>query len=87
MSNNELVFAASLDGRVFGFNAATGEILWKVSTAKSFEAVNGIDAHGGAIDSSGIQLAGDSLLVNSGYSLFGQMPGNALLVYRVAGSN
>ena len=83
MSNDELVFAASLDGRVFAFDAETGDILWQDHTVKEYEAVNGIDTHGGAIDSSGVQLAGDLLLVNSGYSLFGQMPGNALLVYRV----
>ncbi len=82
-SNRELVFAASLDGRVFAFAADSGEILWQDHTVRSYEAVNGIDAHGGSIDSSGVQLAGDLLLVNSGYSLFGQMPGNALLVYRV----
>ena len=83
MSNPELVFAGALDGSVFAFDAATGEVLWQDQTKREFEAVNGIDAHGGSIDSSGVQLVDDLLLVNSGYSLFGQMPGNALIVYRV----
>ncbi len=82
MSNSELVFAGALDGRVFAFDAATGEVLWQDQTKRELEAVNGIDAHGGSIDSSGVQLVDDLLLVNSGYSLFGQMPGNALIVYR-----
>ena len=83
MSNDTLVFSASLDGRVFAFDAESGEILWQDHTVKEYKAVNGIDAHGGSIDNSGVQLAGDLLLVQSGYSLFGQMPGNAVLAYRV----
>lgn len=83
MSNSDVIFAASLDGRVFAFDQETGEVLWQDHTVKAYDGVNGIEAHGGSIDSSGVQLAGDMLLVNSGYSLFGQMPGNALMVYRV----
>jgi polyvinyl alcohol dehydrogenase (cytochrome) len=84
MSNRDLVFAGALNGRVYAFAADGGKILWQDQTARPFEAVNGIDAHGGAIDNGGVQLAGDTLFVLSGYSLFGQMPGNVLLAYRVA---
>ncbi len=43
---------------------------------------NGIDGHGGAIDVSGQVLADGWLYVQSGYSMFGQLPGNVLLAYR-----
>ncbi len=83
MSSEHLLFAAALNGTVYAFHPESGEILWEENTVKAYEAVNGIDAHGGAIDNSGVQLAGDMLLVQSGYSLFGQMPGNAVLAFRV----
>ena len=38
----------------------------------------------GAIDVGGQVIADGWLYVQSGYSMFGQLPGNVLLVYRVA---
>ena len=40
--------------------------------------------HGGAIDVSGQVLANGWLYVQSGYSMFGQLPGNVLLAYKIA---
>jgi polyvinyl alcohol dehydrogenase (cytochrome) len=45
--------------------------------------VNGVEAHGGVIDAAGAIALGDMLYVQSGYSLFAQLPGNALLAFRV----
>ena len=45
--------------------------------------MNNIEAHGGAIDNPGIVIAGNQLMVLSGYSQFGQMPGNVLLVFEL----
>ena len=39
-------------------------------------------ANGGAIDNASIVAANGMLFVNSGYGLFGQMPGNVLLAFR-----
>ena len=86
MSNADLVFAAALNGKVYAFAADSGEVLWQDHTVKAYEAVNGLDAHGGSIDNAGVQLAGDMLFLQSGYSLFGQMPGNALIAYRTKSS-
>lgn len=82
-STEELVFSAGLDGKVRAFDIATGEVLWQAETAKPFQASNGIEGHGGAIDVSGQVLADGWLYVQSGYSMFGQLPGNMLLAYRV----
>lgn len=81
---NDLVFAPALDGKLRAFAAGTGTIAWVFDTARSFPAVNGVEAHGGSMDVAGVQLAGNMLYVQSGYSLFGQLPGNLLLAFRLA---
>ncbi len=82
-STDDVVFIGALDGKIRGFDTGTGELLWIVETKREFETVNAVTAHGGAIDNAGIQLAGNMLFVQSGYSMFGQMPGNALVAFRV----
>ena len=83
LATPELVFSAGLDGKVRAFDITSGELLWQAETAESFDADNGITGHGGAIDVSGQVVAGGWLYVQSGYSMFGQLPGNMLLAYRV----
>ncbi len=78
---NGIVYAGALDGRLRIFDAASGEILRIIETSRPFHATNGVDGHGGAIDAGGTVVAGDQLFVLSGYGMFGQMPGNMLLVY------
>ena len=80
-----VVFAPALDGRVRAFATADGSLLWSFDTARPFETTNGVDAHGGSIDSAGVQAAGRMVYVQSGYALFGQLPGNALLAFEVGG--
>lgn len=82
-ATKHLAFAASLDGTAYAFSLDDGAILWSYDTVRRFDTVNGVDAHGGAIDNPGIQVAGDMLFVQSGYALFGQMPGNVLLAFRL----
>ena len=53
-------------------------------SAVTFDADNGIEGHGGAIDLSGVVVDGERLFVYSGYGMFGQMPGNVLLAYQLA---
>ena len=80
----DVVLAGALDGRAFAFKQSDGEVLWEYPTKRAFESVNGVDGHGGAIDSPGIVAAGDQLIVPSGYDMFGQMPGNVLLVFETS---
>ena len=79
----ELAFSAGLDGRIRAYDIDSGDILWQAETAIPFEATNGIPGHGGAIDVAGQVVADGWLYVFSGYSMFGQLPGNMLLAYRV----
>lgn len=79
----ELAFSAGLDGVVRAYNLQNGSLLWRAETARKFEALNGVAAHGGAIDVGGLAIANGWLYVQSGYSMFGQLPGNVLLAYRI----
>ncbi|MEH6550363.1 MAG: PQQ-binding-like beta-propeller repeat protein [Pseudomonadales bacterium] len=79
----QLVFSAGLDGVVRAYDQETGDILWQAKTAVEFDTTNGVVGHGGAIDVAGQTLAGDWLYVLSGYSMFGQLPGNVLLAYKI----
>ena len=42
-----------------------------------------VPGHGGSIDNAGVQVAGDVLFVQSGYSMFRQMPGNVLMAFNI----
>ena len=77
------VFAGSLDGHARAYDASTGEILWEFDTNRSFETINGVAGHGGAIDGPGPVVADGMVFFNSGYGLFEQMPGNVLLAFSV----
>lgn len=80
---NDLVFAGALDGRLRAFARSNGAVLWQTETARAFETINGVPAHGGSIDVAGIQAVDDMLYLQSGYGQFGELPGNALLAYRL----
>ncbi|MCG8468510.1 MAG: PQQ-binding-like beta-propeller repeat protein [Gemmatimonadetes bacterium] len=77
------VLVGSLDGHMRAYSTEDGSVLWDVDTAREFETVNGVAGRGGAIDGPGPVVARGLVLVNSGYDMFGEMPGNLLLAYRV----
>ncbi|RLQ23587.1 dehydrogenase [Seongchinamella sediminis] len=79
----ELVFSGGLNGVLRAYDVISGEQLWQTATAVAVDTVNGVSGHGGAIDVDGQVLAGDWLYVQSGYAMFGQLPGNVLLAYRL----
>jgi len=83
-ATEHLVLAPTLDGVLRIFDAATGAQLWSFDTRRSFTAVNGGEARGGAFDVGGVFAADGQLFVSSGYGQFGQLPGNAFMVFEVA---
>ena len=85
-STPDLAFASALNGHTMAFDLSDGTVLWEYDTVQQFDTVNGVEAHGGAIDSAGAQVVDDMLFVQSGYGMFGQMPGNVLLAYRLQNS-
>jgi polyvinyl alcohol dehydrogenase (cytochrome) len=50
-----------------------------------YQSVNGVKAKGGSLDGPGPVVVGGILYVNSGYGIFGEMPGNVLLAFSVDG--
>jgi polyvinyl alcohol dehydrogenase (cytochrome) len=80
---DSLAFSAGLNGVLRAYDIETGEVLWKTESAIPLQGVNGINGHGGSVDVSGQVIAGDWVYLQSGYSMFGQLPGNLLLAYRL----
>jgi polyvinyl alcohol dehydrogenase (cytochrome) len=76
------VFVGGEDGRVQALSTETGKIVWFYDTAKDYETVNGIAAHGGSIATGGPTIAGDTLIVGSGFqTVNGGLSGNVLLAF------
>jgi len=78
---NGVVYSGALDGKLQLLDADTGRELRVIDTKQAYSGSNGIEGHGGAIDVGGAIVNGEQLFVLSGYGMFGQMPGNMLLVY------
>ena len=81
-----LAFAGALDGKMRIFNLKEGKLLRTLETNRAYAGDNGVDGHGGAIDVGGAVVSGDQLIITSGYGVFGQLPGNMLLVYGLKAS-
>ncbi len=77
------VLQGSIDGFLRVFDAATGELLFRYDTARSYETLNGVPGKGGAIDNASIVATNGYVFMNSGYGLLGgQTPGNVFLAFR-----
>ena len=77
-----VLIAGTLRGRLYALDAKTGDMLWSKETAIDFDTINGVEANGGAIDAASIVAVNGLLLVNSGYGMFGQDPGNVMLALK-----
>jgi len=84
-ATDDLLLAGSLNGVLFAHDPATGALVWEYNTAREYATINGVTARGGSLDATGPVLAGDYMIVNTGYATFGQMPGNAILVFKLKG--
>ena len=69
------------DGFFKVFDSGSGEPIFTYDTARSFNTLNGVEGHGGAIDNFSIWAANGTLFVQSGYGLMG-IPGNVLLAFK-----
>jgi len=80
-----MVFSASLDGHLRGYESETGQVIFDSDTAKDFPTVNGVKASGGSMNGPGSTIANGMLYVSSGYGSLGFMPGSVLLAFSVDG--
>ena len=78
-----VVFSAAIDAHLRAYSTANGKIIWDYDTARDFKTVNGIPAHGGAMDVGGPIVAGGMLFVASGNAQRSGMPGNVLVAFGI----
>ena len=76
------VIAGTLDGKLFAFDAANGEVLSVIDTSVEVQSLNPVAGKGGSIDAHAIAAAEGMLLIGSGYGQFRQTPGNVLLAIK-----
>jgi polyvinyl alcohol dehydrogenase (cytochrome) len=78
------VISGGWDGVLRMLAASDGRTLWEYNTARDFETVNHVAAHGGSMGAPGPVVAGGLLLVPTGYvGVRNGAPGNALLAFSV----
>lgn len=80
---DDLIFSGSLDGHLRAYEISTGKKVWDIDSKINFDGVNGNKAFGGSIDGPGVTVSDGMVFVNSGYRMFGGVPGNALLAFSV----
>jgi polyvinyl alcohol dehydrogenase (cytochrome) len=79
-----VVFVGGSDGLLNALAASDGHTLWQFDTAKDFQTVNKVPAHGGSMRAAGPVVAGGMLFIGSGYAVSGgDKPGNLLLAFSV----
>jgi polyvinyl alcohol dehydrogenase (cytochrome) len=78
-----VVFSGGVSGYLRAYATGDARLLWEVDTARDYPTVNGISAHGGAMDGPGPTVVDGMLYVNSGYAQWGGLPGNVLLAFEV----
>lgn len=83
LAMSDLVLSGTLDGHIRAYDSKNGAILWDFDTVKDFETVNGIKGKGGSIDGPSPLVVEDMLFVNSGYGMFGEIPGNVLIAFEL----
>src|SRR5215471_9902159 len=75
-----VVFEGASDGKLYAVSAADGKLLWEFNTAQTFDTVNKVAAHGGAISTSGAVAVGGMVYVGSGYAIGSAAAGGNLLL-------
>jgi polyvinyl alcohol dehydrogenase (cytochrome) len=76
-----VVFAPFSDGTLRALSTTDGRVLWQYNTARDYEAVNGVQAKGGAINQAGPTIAAGMLFIGSGYGTGNSGMGNVLLAF------
>lgn len=79
------VFAGHMDGYLRAYAADTGRVLWEYDTRQPIATLSGAQAHGGSIGGAGPVVYNGMVYLNSGYSLYGHLPGNVLYAFSVDG--
>lgn len=79
------IFAGSSNGHIRAYASEAGKVLWDFDTARTYKAVNGVEASGGSIEGIAAAVAEGSLFISSGIATYGGSRGNALIAFTVDG--
>ncbi|MGA1768350.1 MAG: PQQ-binding-like beta-propeller repeat protein [Steroidobacteraceae bacterium] len=80
-----VIFAGHLDGMIRAYDSATGKVVWEFDSRVDIKTLSGLVARGGSMGGPGPVVYDGMLYVNSGYGIFGHLPGNVLLAFSVDG--
>lgn len=82
-SSPGLVYEGGVDGKMYIFSSATGQILWSYDTVRPFQGVNGTPGYGESVSGlGGAVVANGMVYVQSGYyPLFASNDGTVLLAF------
>ncbi|MFM7067719.1 MAG: PQQ-binding-like beta-propeller repeat protein [Gammaproteobacteria bacterium] len=80
-----VVFGGHMDGRLRGYDAASGKVVWEYDTTDEVTGISGVKGRGGSMGGGGPVVYDGMVYVNSGYGLYFHMPGNLLLAFSVDG--
>jgi polyvinyl alcohol dehydrogenase (cytochrome) len=78
-----VVFSGGVSGFLRAYATDDARLLWEFDTARDYATVNGVPAHGGAMEGPGPTIVDGMLYINSGYGQWGGLPGNVLLAFEV----
>ncbi|MGN8549950.1 hypothetical protein ACQPTN_37310 [Bradyrhizobium sp. 13971] len=78
-----VVFSGGVSGFLRAYATDDARLLWEIDTARDYTTVNGVAAHGGAMDGPGPVVVDGMLYVNSGYAQWSGLPGNVLLAFEI----
>ena len=76
-----VAFVGGSDGQISALSMDDGKVVWSFNSARDFQTVNKVKAHGGSINTVGPAIADGMVLIGSGYNIIGGMPGNVLLAF------
>jgi polyvinyl alcohol dehydrogenase (cytochrome) len=79
------IFAGSANGHIRAYASESGNVLWDYDTARTYKAVNGVEAGGGSIEGIAAAVAEGSLFLSSGIATYGGGRGDALIAFSVDG--
>ncbi len=80
------VVTGTTQGMLRIFDGENGDVLFEYMTNRDFpNTVNGVEGHGGGLDSAPYVAGDGTLFVQSGYARFGEPPGNVLIAFRPRG--
>ena len=78
-----VVFSGGVSGVLRAYATSDAKLLWEFDTVRDYTAVNGVPAHGGAIDGPGPVIVDGMLYTNSGYGQWSGVAGNVLLAFEI----